>query len=351
MFGFINLNKPAGFTSRDCVNIVSKNLGTRKVGHAGTLDPIAEGVLVIAVERATRLIEYVQEQPKTYRGVFILGKDSPSFDIETELIPVSASSSRMHSSECKIGKLADPPVSASSPKMHSYPECKLGKLADSPTLEQLQLACASMIGSIHQTPPAFSAVKINGQRAYDLARQGIDVEVPSRVVMIHSCEVVRYVYPKFELLVRCGSGTYIRSLGRDIAIAAGSCAVMESLCRESIGDFDLSKAASIDDFRGKEPRVDLLLPLAMSAGTLPRIVLSEAMIADLKNGKLVEVECRQANESRQAFQACINGERASSERMPTMETTSTLAVFDSIGNLHSIATLIEGNKLKPLKNL
>lgn len=252
MFGFINLYKPAGLTSRDCVNIVSRNLNNKKVGHAGTLDPIAEGVLVIAVGKATRLIEYVQQQHKRYRGRFQLGLQSPSLDSETELTPIFTDVV--------------------------------------PTLEALQQACNQQIGTIMQKPPIYSALKVDGQRAYDLARQRVEIEIAPRPVDIYRCSVTHYDYPHFELSIDCGSGTYVRSIARDVAEAVGSSAIMTGLVREAIGVFDQSTAAPLVDFRCEESQLNHLLPMELAVANMPQAVADADQCLALMQGKVVEID-------------------------------------------------------------
>ena len=205
MFGLLNLNKPKGLTSRDAVNRAQRITGKRvKVGHAGTLDPIATGVLVVCLGPATRLIEHVQRMPKRYRGTFLLGCRSPSDDVELEP---------------KL--LTDPPI---------------------PTREQVEAALPAFVGDIQQVPPAYSAIKLGGQKAYDLARRGDAPDLPPRPVTIHAIGVARYEYPELVLDIHCGSGTYIRSLGRDLAAALGTAAVMSELERTAIGEFRVEDA-------------------------------------------------------------------------------------------------------------
>jgi len=191
MFGLLNLNKPAGMSSRDAVNRVQwlarKMTGEKvKVGHAGTLDPIATGVLVVCLGPATKLIEHVQRMPKQYRGTFLLGRRSPSDDVELEAEP-----------------LTNPPI---------------------PTADEIAAALPAFMGEIQQTPPAYSAIKIKGRKAYDLARRGEQVEMTPRTVTIHSLDIVRYEYPELVLNIRCGSGTYVRALGRAVAKSLGTAA-------------------------------------------------------------------------------------------------------------------------------
>jgi tRNA pseudouridine55 synthase len=235
MFGLLNLDKPACVTSRDVVNRVQRLVRPHKVGHCGTLDPLATGALVIAIGAATRLVEYVQRMPKTYRGTFLLGKSSDTEDIEGQVIELPA-----------------PPI---------------------PTREQLQAAIPTFLGTIQQTPPVYSAVKIAGERSYDLARRGQSTEIAPRPVEVHALEIVRYAYPELELLIRCGSGTYVRSLGRDLARAVGTAAVMSALRREAIGPFDSGDSQPAGDLTLPILEVRLLSPI-LALGEMPRVVVS-----------------------------------------------------------------------------
>src|SRR3989304_2088231 len=207
-FGILNVDKPAGLTSRDAVNRVERLFRNVKCGHAGTLDPLATGVLVICVGPATRLIQYVQRLPKQYRAVFQLGCRSATDDTEGEV-------------EVVVG-------------------------APEPTRAQVEAALPQFLGDVQQRPPAHSAVKIGGQRAYDLAPRGEEFELPARTASIPRLEILRYEYPELELAIECGSGTYVRSLGRDLAAALGTAAVMSALVRTAIGDFRIENAIPLD---------------------------------------------------------------------------------------------------------
>jgi tRNA pseudouridine55 synthase len=247
-FGILNVNKPAGWTSRDVVNRVHRLVRPAKAGHAGTLDPLATGVLVVCVGAATRLIEYVHQQPKQYEAAFLLGRSSDTEDIEGNVI-----------------ELDQPAL---------------------PTREQIESALPRFLGEIEQRPPAFSAVKVRGQRAYKLARAGEQVELAPRKVRIDELEILGFQSPCLRLRVVCGSGTYIRSLGRDLAAALGTSAVMCGLCRTAVGQFDLGSAAQVEDLEaaGAEP---FLLPAAMAVHQLPSLVLNDAEIDALKHGRSI----------------------------------------------------------------
>ena len=249
--GLLTLDKPAAITSRDAVDLVQRLVRPAKVGHAGTLDPLATGVLVVCVGSATRLIEYVQRQPKSYTGTFLLGRRSPTEDVEGEVV-----------------ELDDPPV---------------------PTREQLDQAAQGLVGRIEQRPPAFSALKVAGRRAYDLARQGQEVELKPRPITIYALEVVRYDYPELVLRIECGGGTYVRSLGRDLAERLGTAAVMSALVRTAIGPFRLEEAIDPRELT-PENLPEHLLPMALAVESLPRVVLSEEEIVRIRTGLTIARE-------------------------------------------------------------
>jgi len=248
MFGLLNIDKPAGCTSRDVVNRVQRLVRPHKIGHAGTLDPLATGVLVVAIGPATRLVEYVQQMPKTYQGTFLLGRTSDTEDIEGNVV-----------------ELPDAAI---------------------PEHEEILVAIPRFTGSIKQRPPAYSALKIAGQPAYKLARRGEQADLAPRRVDIHSIEVVRYEHPELELLVRCGSGTYIRSLGRDLAESLGTGAVMSQLRRLAIGPFAVDEALAADALSANEVEARLLSPL-LAVDHLPRIALTEAEIVRIAKGQSI----------------------------------------------------------------
>ena len=243
--GVLNLSKPAGITSRAVVDGVQRLVRPAKVGHAGTLDPLATGVLVVCVGAATRLIGYVQQMPKSYTGTFLLGRQSPTEDVDG-----------------KVTEWDDPPV---------------------PTRGQIAAAAEKLVGRIQQRPPAYSALKVAGRRAYQLARQGEKVELKPREVTVHRIELEAYEYPALTLRVQCGSGTYIRSLGRDLAQSLGTAAVMSQLVRTAVGGFRVEEAIDPDRL-GKDNWADCLLPPLQAVDALPRVELSAEEIARIGNG-------------------------------------------------------------------
>lgn len=254
MFAILNINKPVNLSSRDMVtNVVralKKSQGKKiKAGHAGTLDPIASGVLIVCLGKATRLIPHVQRFSKTYVGHFDLDVTSDSADTETAIQPLQR------------------PVR--------------------PDREQLQQAIPAFLGEIEQRPPAYSAISIGGQRAYRLARQGIEFEIKPKKVRIDRLEIQAYEYPHLELLIECGTGTYIRSLGRDLARAVQSDAVMTQLQRTTIGPFDISTALDGHDL-DQVVLEDYLLDPLLALGSLPRVELSAEEITALANGRFID---------------------------------------------------------------
>ncbi len=249
MIGLLNINKPAGVTSRDVVNRVQRVVRPAKIGHAGTLDPLATGVLVLCIGKATRLIPYVQQMRKRYRGTFLLGRLSETEDVEGDVV-----------------------------ELESPPE---------PTAEELRKVLPDFSGEIQQRPPAFSALKVNGKRAYDLARKGEVVELAARPIMIHGLELIEYEYPRFVLDIECGSGTYVRSLGRDIAVKLGTAAVMSDLIRTGIGRFCIQEAISTDQV-SKESIESQLIPPLHALGGLPKVRLNDDEARRIAAGLTIE---------------------------------------------------------------
>jgi tRNA pseudouridine55 synthase len=249
--GLLNLNKPAGPTSRQVVDVVQRLARPAKAGHAGTLDPLASGVLVVGVGAGTRLVDYVQRMPKRYTGTFLLGRRSPTEDIQGEVT-----------------------------LLEGVPR---------PAAEQIRAAAGALVGQIQQRPPAYSALKLAGRRAYDLARQGHEVELAARPVTVYAIEVSRYEYPELVLEVECSRGTYVRSLGRDLARSLGTEAVMSALVRRAVGPFRLEDAAD-PGLLTRENLAGHLLPMLRAVETLPRVVLSADQIGRVRNGLAVARE-------------------------------------------------------------
>ncbi|MGL5877337.1 MAG: tRNA pseudouridine(55) synthase TruB [Xenococcaceae cyanobacterium] len=213
MLGFINLNKSAGWTSHDCVAKVRRLLKTKKVGHGGTLDPSATGVLPIAVGKATRLLQFLPEN-KAYRAKILLGKQTTTDDLEGEII------------ETKSGLNI--------------------------SLEDIQPLLSQFIGSIEQIPPAYSAIKRDGKKLYELARAGKEFEVPVRIVEVSSIEIINFSpseFPELEVAIACGGGTYIRAIARDLGDKLGVGGTLANLIRTQSCGMQLSESFSLEDLQ------------------------------------------------------------------------------------------------------
>jgi tRNA pseudouridine55 synthase len=250
-FGIIVVDKPAGATSRQVVSRIERLVRPAKAGHAGTLDPLAVGVLVVCVGHATRLIEYIQRMPKRYLGTFLLGRTSPSDDAE---LPATM--------------LVDPPT---------------------PTRDQLEVAARRLVGRIEQRPPVYSAIKLAGRRAYDLARAGRTVTIAPRTVSVYGLEIERYDYPELGLSVHCGGGTYIRAIGRDLAESVGTGAVMTSLVRTSIGDFRRDQAARLEEITA-DTWPGLLMSARLAIPDLPTVAISADQIDEISHGRRIALD-------------------------------------------------------------
>tara|TARA_R110002111_G_scaffold262875_1_gene342486 strand:- start:29560 stop:30486 length:927 start_codon:yes stop_codon:yes gene_type:complete len=245
--GLLNINKPQNITSRQVVDQIEKLVKPAKAGHAGTLDPLATGVLVVCIGSVTRLIRFVQEQTKEYIGEFILGKRSDTDD--------------------SCGNISD------------TPDCPVI------TREQLEACLPAFRGQIEQVPPQFSAVHIKGRRAYDLARRGKSFEIQPRTVEVYELELVRFEFPRFQLRIVCGSGTYVRSLGRDLGEQLGTGAIMSSLVRTRIGQFNLESAINLDEELSLESITRELQPAASAVTQLPHYQCNERELQSLSQGQ------------------------------------------------------------------
>ncbi len=249
LFGVLNINKAIGCTSRDVVNAVQKLIRPGKCGHAGTLDPMATGVLLVCVGPATRLTTLVQESSKSYVSEFTLGMTSDTDD-----------------SSGTILSQVDPTTK--------------------PTSDEVVLQLSKMTGSILQTPPAFSAVHVNGQRAYKLARQGESVDLTPRTVEVHSIRLLSYDWPRLEVEIDCGSGTYIRSIARDLGNALGCGGLMSRLERTRIGAFSVSNALRIEDIT-REQLASLVCPAIELVRDLEHYSCSDTDLVELRHGRII----------------------------------------------------------------
>ena len=250
MFGILNLDKPVDWTSRDVVNHVSRLVRGAKCGHAGTLDPLATGVLLVCVGPATRLVPYIHQHSKAYRATFALGKESPTDDVE--------------------GEITDVPI------------------PDDLTRERLQERLGEFVGVIDQVPPVFSAVKIQGKRAYKMARSGARLELAPRPVQIQKLELTNFSIEELTLSIECGTGTYVRAIGRDLARRLGTSAVMTGLCRTRIGPFDVVDSVSPTEL-DRDQIEEVLLSPQTAIPQLHSISVSDEDAARFRNGLRLHV--------------------------------------------------------------
>lgn len=287
--GILNLNKPKGMTSHDVVQRVRRILGTKKVGHTGTLDPMATGVLVVCVGQATRLIEYLLPGKKIYRAEITLGQSTDTYDAEGDVTATH-----------------DPSQVAQAEFTHSF---------------------QPFIGKIEQVPPPFSAIKQNGVPLYKLARQGKTVSPLPRTVIIHSIELLAFENPTADLLVTCGSGTYIRALAHDIGTELDVGAHLSALIRIQNGGMHVDDAISLDE-----------LEHAVEVGQLSDVITSKerAMV------HLPRITLSSENEQR-----ALQGQRIPLDSVPNTETD--IAAFNEAGQLIAMLCPREPGLFKPKK--
>lgn len=210
MFGFLNVYKPKGKTSHDVVAILRRITKIKQIGHTGTLDPFAEGVLPICIGKTTRLIEYLNDD-KAYIGTVQLGSSTTTYDIEGEIVKIS-------------------------PKKVS--------------LEEIEAELKNFRGKIEQLPPIYSAIKVNGKKLYEYARKGEEVEIKPRNVVIEKLEILNFDKEKqtLELEIKCSKGTYIRSIANDLGEALGTYGHLIKLVRIKAGDFGINNAVPLEKF-------------------------------------------------------------------------------------------------------
>ncbi len=248
--GIVVLDKPTGPTSRELVDRVVELLPRVKVGHAGTLDPLASGILILCVGVATRLIEIIQDLGKSYRTVIRLGARSDTHDA--------------------LGSIA------------------FGESPRAPSMAQVREALSKLVGRIMQTPPDYSAVKIKGRRAYELARAGHTVDIAPRLVQIDRIEVIDYSWPRLELEIDCSKGTYIRSIARDLGEALGCGGLVETLDRTRIGAFTKERATDPRDL-SRENIAAVIRPPLEAAAHLRRLVIDDDQIEAIKRGQTIAI--------------------------------------------------------------
>lgn len=249
--GILIVDKPTGPTSHAVVNAVRRGTEIRKVGHAGTLDPRASGVLVLCLGAATRLSEYLSSGSKRYEALVRFGKSTDTFD-------------------------ADGTVTSETGRV--------------PALAEVQTLISSFTGTFRQVPPAYSAIKLKGKKAYELARAGETPELEARTVTIYAIDIVRFEPPDLVLSVECSAGTYIRSLANDMGVEAGTGALLAGLRRTQAGPFTLEDAVAFSTLEagfGSGAWREHLLSARDALPEFPLVELSDAEVELVKNGRRV----------------------------------------------------------------
>ncbi len=254
--GWINLDKPVGVTSTDMVTAVKRALNAAKAGHAGTLDPLATGILPIALGEATKTLYYVTDTMKAYTFTITWGEQRDTDDLEGKVIATSN---------------------------------------NRPTDAQITASLPDFIGHIMQTPPQYSAIKINGERAYDLARAGQVVEIAAREIYIETLTLVSTTPDTATLSCTCGKGTYVRSIARDLAEKLGTKGYISALRRTRVGCFAEKNAISLDNLREKlaqTPYQEIVLPLGQALDDIPALQLNQTEAARISSGNPVDLLTR-----------------------------------------------------------
>jgi len=257
--GWICLDKPLDVTSTQAVSRVRRAFGAQKAGHAGTLDPLATGILPIALGEATKTVPFLMDANKTYRFTIEWGRTTASFDREGAVTATS---------DVRPSRVA---VTAALP---------------------------AFVGEIEQIPPAFSAVKVDGERAYDLAREGVELDLKPRKVTIHSAEIVGAAdADHVEIELRCGSGTYVRAVVRDLAVALDACGHVSALRRTAVGPLGEDRAISLElleDLCQRGARQEALLPVETALDDIPALAVTTEDAFRLTQGRAIVLLPRQA---------------------------------------------------------
>lgn len=251
--GILNVNKEKGISSARVVSLVRRALDIKKVGHTGTLDLEASGVLPIVVGKATRVSDYMMTKDKVYETELILGAKTDTLDAAGKII------------------------------------AKSQKIIDK---DQFLETMNTFKGEIEQIPPMYSALKVNGQKLYDLAREGIEIERKRRRVNIYDIDLLDFDFPRAKIRVTCSKGTYIRTLVDDIGEKLGTFAYVDNLVRVRVGEFDIKDAIKSEDILeiSREDLLKKLYPIDTALKNFEKIVLDKSYLEKLINGQVVEVE-------------------------------------------------------------
>lgn len=272
MSGILNVHKPVGMTSHDVISILRRRLNIKRIGHTGTLDPMAEGVLPVCVGKATRLSEFVMKQGKTYEAVMLFGQRTDTQDIHG-----------------KVLEKANPP--------HL-------------TEEGIEEVFSKFRGVISQVPPMYSALKRDGKKLVDLARQGIEVEREPREVTIYELVLLDFSDQRISFRVSCSKGTYVRTLIEDMGYAFSSLATMESLVRTRVGKFYLEDAIPVEDLKKMDPEEiqQHFCPMDLAVWQLPVLHMDESLKDRIINGQRIPLKAEEIEEPNQEYYRVYAGD-------------------------------------------
>ncbi len=285
MDGVLLVNKAKGPTSHDVVARLRRLAQTRQVGHCGTLDTMAQGVLVCCLGRATRIVAWLTGLAKEYTGEMILGAWSRTYDAEGAILPGSPPDNELDGFSREAA--ADSVLSPDDPLL----EAGCLDRSASVTIEQVRDAFRKQTGVLQQTAPPYSAVKVEGRKLYEYAREGGAVPKKVRTVWVERFEVVRYLPPRVTFLARVGSGTYIRSLAHEAGRWLGTGAYLSSLVRTRVGAFHVDDSVDLDLFEGDaDALAGELLSVGEALTHLPKLVLSAQAEGRLRHGGAFRLE-------------------------------------------------------------
>lgn len=306
--GWVNLDKPLGMTSTQAVGKIRRLYNAQKAGHAGTLDPLATGILPIALGEATKTVPFVQDRSKTYSFTITWGEQRDTDDAEGNIIATSD---------------------------------------HRPAEDNIKALLPQYTGEIEQIPPQFSAIKVDGERAYDRARAGESTELKPRTVTIETLELIETTSDTAHLRMTCGKGTYVRSLARDMAADLGTCGYISLLRRERVGPFTLENAISLEKLeemsdiaapsgQSQEKPLEALLSLQVALDDIPALPLKEEEMTKLRNGQNLALIARP------------DFERLNKAGLGGQHTTTALAVYKD-----KPIALVEakGPEIKPVRVL
>jgi tRNA pseudouridine55 synthase len=261
--GVLVVDKPVGMTSHDVVQAIRNGTGLRRAGHTGTLDPRASGVLVILVGPAVRLSEYVSASDKRYQAIIRLGGTTDTYDAEGKVTP------------------SESPVNV--------------------TEAQFEEALKTFVGEIEQTPPAYSAVKVQGRKAYEMARKGEEVDLTPRIITVHHLEVLEWAPPEVVIDVHCSSGTYVRSLANDLGVKLGCGAYLVGLRRTKSGRFSLRDATPLRKLQEAFTAgnwYQYLIPAAEALGDWPAVELNPDEVEGVRHGHRIKTKAGDTEETK-----------------------------------------------------